>query len=49
MKKEPFSISDILSAIVFIPASPLLLVNFIRTIIKLVFRLVGRIAALILL
>jgi len=49
MKKEPFSISDILSAIVFIPASPVLLINIVRSFIKLIFRLMGKIAAMILL
>jgi hypothetical protein len=48
MKKQ-VSISDILSAIVFIPQSPILVINIIRSIIKLTFRTLGKIAALLLL
>jgi len=48
MKKEPFSISDILSAIVFIPQSQVLPVNMLRIVLKLIFRFLGKIAALIL-
>jgi hypothetical protein len=47
MKKQ-ISISDILSAIVFIPQSPVLLINIIRSILKWIFRLLGKIVAMIL-
>jgi hypothetical protein len=49
MKKTKISNVDVLSAVVFIPDSPLLGINLIRRALKSIFRLMGKIAALFLL
>jgi hypothetical protein len=47
--KRQVSISDILSAIVFIPQSPILVINIVRSFLKVTFRIIGKIAAIIML
>jgi len=49
MRKTKISNADLLSAVVFIPDSSVLIITLIRRIIKSMFRLMGRIAAILLL
>ncbi len=47
--KQKLSGADLISKLIFIPESPILVINMLRKLIKWLFRLAGQIAAIILL
>jgi len=49
MKRDKISFATLLSALVFIPESSVLVIDFLRLLLKHIFRLLGRIFAAILL
>lgn len=49
MNKHRLSFADLLSAVVFLPASSILVYDLIHKVLKLVFRMIGKVMAVILL
>jgi hypothetical protein len=47
--KQILSGPDLISKLIFIPESPILVINMLRKLIKWLFQLIGRLAAIILL